>query len=217
MKGIKKRIESQSPQIEFSEINIPDKNRIGTGSYLTVIKPNYLNKKEPIISIMFNPPSFQISVNINPATRKIPIMLGKVDGSDPISVKTFLLPERISKLNSYTFKVTFKDWKILELFMNEKSLETTKNLSINQIIREINLNDIIPKAISMRQGFMNYNINRKQFLKKQMELLEKLFPQDWFAKKPNINHPAYTRWKFCKGIIEQGGLLRMNMIKKQQN
>ena len=43
------RIENPSPQIKYSEINIPDQNNLGTGFYITALKSNYLYKKDPII------------------------------------------------------------------------------------------------------------------------------------------------------------------------
>jgi len=182
MEGMKKRFENPSPQIEYSEINIPTKSKISTGSYLIVVKPNFLNRKEVISSIMLNPPIFQISVNINPSTKKIPILLGRADSSTSISKKTFILPEIISEQISYNFKVTFKDWNILELYMNGKSLKNINN---------------------------QYNFNRVDFFMKHVDILEKVFPKDFFNKGEKIDHPAYSQWMLCKKIIKQKGIVKL--------
>lgn len=188
MNKLKKRIENPSPQIKYSEINIPDQNKIGTGFYITAIKPNYLYKKDPIFSIMYNPPIFQISVNINPSTQKIPVMLGRID---PISSKIFLLPEKIPMSNLYVFKATFRDWKILELSMNGKPLEII-NYDRIQATKE----NTVP------------SIDNIKFFEKHMELLKVVFSEDFFSNIKNETHPAYIRRQLCKNIIEQKGIIK---------
>jgi len=182
------RIENPNPHIKYSEINIPDQSKTGTGFYITAIKSNYLNKKDPIVSIMYNPSLFQISVNINPATHKIPVMLGR---ENPISTKIFLLPEKIPKSKLYVFKVTFKDWEILELSMNGKPLEIMNNDGI-QVIKE----NGIP------------TINNIKFFEKHLEILEEVFLKDFFSNTKNETHPAYIRGQLCKKIIEQKGIIK---------
>lgn len=40
---------------------------------------------------------------------------------------------------------------------------------------------------------------------KEKEILEWLFPNGWFARKENENHPAYKEWQMCNQIIQWGG------------
>ena len=95
---------------------------LGTGQYTTVLQPNALAKRDPIISLALNPPMFQISVNINPATNEIPVLLGKADGSPPASQKIFTLPQNIRLADAYTFEAFFENWQIKELTLNEVNL-----------------------------------------------------------------------------------------------
>jgi hypothetical protein len=45
------------------------------------------------------------------------------------------------------------------------------------------------------------------FVKQHKEILEKLFPPDWF-QTPRSDHLAYQQWAFCKRILDQGGVLQ---------
>ncbi len=68
---------------------------------------------------MLNPPVFQISLNLNPSTGEIPVLLGAANGSDPTSRKTYIFPENVSISDSHEFVVTFKNWEITGLFMDK--------------------------------------------------------------------------------------------------
>ncbi len=129
MPEIKHRQENASPEIEYAEIYIPDDRVLGTGSFKTVIKPGGLSKKKVVSSIMINVPAFQISINFNPPTREIPVLLGFANGSDPISRKVYLFPENMSVSDSHEFEVTFKNWGITGLFMDKVSLGLKEDLS----------------------------------------------------------------------------------------
>lgn len=118
MTEIRNRQNNPGTGIKYNEIYIPNDQNLGTGTYTTVLQPNALAKPDPIISIIINVPVFQLSVNINPATRKIPVLLGKADNSPPSSRQDFNLPENIILSASYKFEVNFADWKINELILN---------------------------------------------------------------------------------------------------
>lgn len=122
MAEIRDRQNNPGPGINYSEIYIPDDQNLGTGKYTTVLQPDALAKKDPILSIALNAPIFQISVNINPATKEIPVLLGKADGSPPVSRKVFKLPQNIELTDAYTFKALFENWQVKELTMNAVSL-----------------------------------------------------------------------------------------------
>jgi hypothetical protein len=125
MKEIRHRQQGGNPEIEYSEIYIPNDKDLGTGTFTTVLKINALLKNNPIISIMINIPIFQISVNINPQTREIPVLLGKADGTDPISKKIFLIsPEDMARNRIYV--ASFKNWEITDLSANGIELKEKK-------------------------------------------------------------------------------------------
>ena len=122
MAEIRNRQNNPRPGIDYSEIYIPNDQDLGTGTYTTVLQPNALAKKDPIMSLALNAPVFQISVNINPATEEIPVLLGKADGSPPISRKVFNLPQNIELTDAYTFEARFENWQVTELTLNGVSL-----------------------------------------------------------------------------------------------
>jgi hypothetical protein len=122
MAEIRHRQHGGSPEIEYSEIYIPDDKVLGTGSFTTILKPNALSKKNPIISLMVNVPIFQISVNINPQTKEIPVLLGKADGTDPISKKIYMILSDIDMVKSSTFVAHFENWEITGLSINGSEL-----------------------------------------------------------------------------------------------
>lgn len=122
MTEIKYRQPNSSPEIQYGEIHIPDDENLGTGTFATLLKPNVLSSTKVISSIMINRPKFQISVNINPGSRKIPVLLGKADGTDPISSQTFLLPPNADSTKAYKFVVIFENWQIINLEMDGVAL-----------------------------------------------------------------------------------------------
>jgi len=118
MPEIKHRQDKASPEIEYSEIYMPDDRHLGTGSFRTVIKPNAFSAGKAISTIMIQVPVFQISVNFNPSTKEIPTLLGLADGSESISKKTFLFPKEVNFANAHEFTVTFQNWEIMDLSMD---------------------------------------------------------------------------------------------------
>ncbi len=118
MPEIKHRQVNASPEIEYGEIHIPDDKNLGAGNYKIVIKKGAFSGKKVISSIMINVPVFQISVNFNPATLEIPVLLGRADGSAPISSKTYLFPDYLSISDSHEFKVAFEKWQITGLYFD---------------------------------------------------------------------------------------------------
>lgn len=123
MATIKTRQEKPAPGINYSEIFIPDDRNLGTGKFTTVLQPNALAVKDPIASIILNVPVFQMSININPATKEIPVLLGKADNSPPLSQKVFKLPQNVELSETYVFEATFKNWEVKGLTMNGVSLQ----------------------------------------------------------------------------------------------
>lgn len=122
MPSIRHRRPEASPEIEYGEVYIPDDRNLGTGEFTTLLRPSALSKSRAIFSIMVNPPAFQISVNINPGTRETPVLLGKADGSDPVSRKVFILPPSVDSAVKHRFVARFEEWQITSLEMDGEQL-----------------------------------------------------------------------------------------------
>ncbi|MDP8241097.1 MAG: hypothetical protein P9X24_18555 [Candidatus Hatepunaea meridiana] len=101
--------------VEYGEIDIPNDKFLGTGSFTMLLKPNAININSIISSQMVNVPVFQISLNINLNESIVSVLLGKADGSDPLSRKEFLLPKDIDGKPSHKFIANFVDWQITSL------------------------------------------------------------------------------------------------------
>lgn len=125
MPEIKRRQINPCPEIDYAEIHIPDDRNLGTGSFINVTKRGALSSGKAISSIMINLPVFQISVNFNPSTKEIPVLLGLANGSDAISKKTYLFPEIVSVSDSHEFETTFENWEITGLYMDRTLLQET--------------------------------------------------------------------------------------------
>ena len=117
MPEIRNRQDDASPEIEYSEILIPSDEDLGTGDFTTVLRPNVLPATKRIASTMINPPSFQISVTVNP-NGIIAVLLGKVDGRDPLSKKYFTLPPNVDPAISHELVARFEGWQTVDLELN---------------------------------------------------------------------------------------------------
>ncbi len=124
MPEIRHRQVNASPEIEYAEIYIPDDKILGTGSFKTVINPGGLAKGKVVSSIMINLPVFQISVNLNPSTGEIPVLLGLADNSAPISSRTFIFPDDVDFSDKHEFEVTFESWRVVKLCMDGITLRS---------------------------------------------------------------------------------------------
>ncbi|MFC2071214.1 hypothetical protein ACFLUU_00640 [Chloroflexota bacterium] len=127
MPEIKHRQVDAAPEIIFAEIHIPDDKHLGTGSFTTLIKPGALLSGKAVSSIMINVPILQISLNVNPLTGEIPVLLGFADGSDPLSRKVFFFPKTADLSTSHEFRATFDNWEIGELVMDSLSLDVKES------------------------------------------------------------------------------------------
>lgn len=127
MAEIKSREQNPISGIEYSEIIIPDEQNLGTGTFTTVLQPDAMVKTNPIISSIVNNPVFKMFVNINIVTKEATVLLGKADDSPASSREIFRLPKKINTKETHRFGAIFKDWKVKELKMNGKKLETVSS------------------------------------------------------------------------------------------
>ena len=123
MSEIKHRLLNTGPDIEYTEIYIPDENNLGTGQFTTVLKEGALSKNNPIASMIVKRPVFQMSVNINPQTSKTPVVLGRADEPKPKDEVIFSLPGNLDKTTKHAFVAEFEEWKIRHLKLDDISLE----------------------------------------------------------------------------------------------
>ena len=123
MAGIESHDKKPVPGVEYSEIQIPDDNNLGTGTFTTMLEPNALAKINPIISSIQNEPVFQLIVSINLAIESVTAMIGKADDTPPLSRKVFSLPKEIAVKDAHRFDVLFKDWQIEETAIDGVKLE----------------------------------------------------------------------------------------------
>lgn len=195
--AIEHRQEHPSPEIEYSLISIRDENDLGTGRFTTLLKPNVLSTSRAILSVVVNVPVFQISVNTNPDTGEVPVLLGKADGTDPISRKVFLLPANISSVIAHEIVASFKNWQVTGLELDGKLLVKKK-----------------PPELQLRHfeisGRGSDRVNPKIFFEAHERILEELFGREWFLEdeKRKSSHPAYKSWKLCTKLIAQNGIVK---------
>ena len=150
---IHKRQNNPGPGIDYGEIYISDGQYLGTGRYTLALQPNALVNQKVIAGIMINQPIFQISVNINPGTKEVPVLLGRADGSDPISQKLFSLPQNIGLAGTHRFEAIFEGWEIKALKMNGMSLPVkTQSGSINFWVDPAKNPKIFQKGINYKFG-----------------------------------------------------------------
>ncbi len=114
MPEIRQQRPGGSGAMERAEIHIPDDKDLGTGTFTSVSRPDSLPSPKVIVSSMVNPPSFQLSLTINPSGT-IPVLLGRADGSPPKSSKKYRLPSELDSSKSHELLVRFKSWEITSL------------------------------------------------------------------------------------------------------
>ena len=122
MAALKHRQNKPSPQIKYSELELPEEKDFGTGRFTSVLKKQALRTPE-IVSIIFDPSRFQLSVKLNTHTKQIPVGLGKAVGTPLVSSKTFLLPQGLFVADTHTLVCEFKDWKIVSLTLDDIELK----------------------------------------------------------------------------------------------
>lgn len=129
MAEVASRMENPSPGILFQEIHIPDDADLGTGTFrFQVSQEALIPPAEPesttLAAGVVNRPSFQLSVSVNPDTRRIPIQLGRADGTPPLANRVFALPSELDPRAAHEFSVVFRGWAVVALEMDGRELES---------------------------------------------------------------------------------------------
>lgn len=118
VKPIVRRQLNASPEIAYAEIHIPDDTDLGTGRFTTVLNARALESQRHIASAMVNQPRFQISVTLNCDTRRIPVLLGRADGTPPASGRVFALP-KTDPGAEHSLVAHFRDWEVTGLDLDD--------------------------------------------------------------------------------------------------
>lgn len=126
MPGMHHRQDRPGPGIEYSEIIIPEEKDLGTGEFTTAVESVALANPSPLVARLIKAPHFQLSLNINPAVSRIPVLLGRADSNEPTSRVVFELDHARVRPGSNVFTVRFRGWLIQQLFMNGKPLPLDK-------------------------------------------------------------------------------------------
>lgn len=122
MPEIKSREAKPIPGVDYSEIHIPDEKEIGTGTFTTVLESGALSKINPIVSSIQNEPIFLMIVSINIAIDQVTVMIGKSHNTSPLDRKVFNIPKDIDLKKTNDFTVSFSNWDIKDMKLNEKKL-----------------------------------------------------------------------------------------------
>jgi hypothetical protein len=120
---IKVQQPGKAPEIASAEIQIPDDADLGTGSFSTSFKRGASWTTKSFMSVMMNPPAFQITATTNP-NREVPVLLGRADGSDPMSRVVFILPASIDESAPHVLRVDFSRWRIVSASFDGAPLTT---------------------------------------------------------------------------------------------
>ncbi len=182
-----------SPEIEYSILSIPNENDYGAGRYSIFLKPNVLLSPKVIAGIAINIPIFQISLKLDSVTQEITSLIGKSDGSDPLSFGVFLIPSDFNASIPHEISADFDRWQVTALKMDGIKL-TEKDLR--------GLSEILPEK--------QFQGSPELFFDSIRRLLEDLFGDEWFinAEPKNSGHPAFKSWMLCKKLTEQKGSLK---------
>jgi len=123
MGEVKSREEKPLPGIEYSEIQIPDEDNIGTGSFITMLDPKAMGKVNPLMSTIVNKPFFQLIVSVNSAEDEITVLLGKADDTPALSRKVYKVPKDIDTDKAILLHTFFNEWEIQALEMDGTKLK----------------------------------------------------------------------------------------------
>jgi hypothetical protein len=126
MDPIHHRQDNPSPQVEYSEIDIPDGQNFGTGRYTVQLKPHALALQTTFVSAASKAPDFQVSLAVNPANREVIVLVGRADSPVPVSATAFVLPETVEHQLSHVVQVDYQNWAPKEVRFDGVALELRK-------------------------------------------------------------------------------------------
>lgn len=126
MPAMHHRHERPGPGIEYSEIKIPEEQDLGTGEFVAGVTSAALANPTPLVARLIKSPHFQLSLNINSAISRIPVLLGRADSNEPSSRVVFALDHARIKQGTNVFTVKFRGWLVQQLLLNGEPLALDK-------------------------------------------------------------------------------------------
>ncbi len=123
---IKHQQPSDSPEISFAEIHIPDDEDLGTGTFTTTFVPSVLPPVKAI-GLMVKSPTFQISVTVNP-NLNVNVNLGLADGTRPKDSGSFFLPKEIEPSIAPVLTIRFAKWCIVSATLDGDPLTSLETI-----------------------------------------------------------------------------------------
>jgi len=109
-----------SPEITSSEIQIPDDQDWGTGTFTVVLKPTWLPHTNVIAAAIINAPRFQLTATFNP-NGELPVLLGSAEA--PRSRVTFVVPP-VKQRRPHVLRIEFAAWQVFAAFLDDVPLKT---------------------------------------------------------------------------------------------
>ena len=110
MPEIRVRKPDVCPEVASCEIHIPDDADLGAGTFTTALQPGVLLGNQTIVSVMNNPPVFEIKATFN-TNRAIVVTLGRAD-APPRHTAVYLLPPGLDLTQPHALVVEFLGWSI---------------------------------------------------------------------------------------------------------
>jgi hypothetical protein len=163
---LRQRQVSPTPDVEFSEVWIPNPDQIGTGEFRFQLKNNSLVGERIIVAGVYHEPIFQITATANVKKSELAVLIGRADVSDPISGKAFALPENLIPSETHEFTIQFQDWVIQSALMSGAALEMTMNL----------VDESVESTPALFPNWVNEGDDKKEVENQQNQLIFRLHP-----------------------------------------
>ena len=126
-----KKIPSSVPEIKKTTLFLNSEKDINEGKFETILRSGVLSRHIPIVSLIFNVPIFQLSVNLNPQNTppRCIVLIGKPIEDIPRDRKIFLIPNEVMSDTNTEHKIIvyWNNWNIIKLEIN-KEIITESNI-----------------------------------------------------------------------------------------
>lgn len=119
-------IPSSSLEIKKSILSLNSEKDIKKGKFETILNIGSLSHYKPIVSLIFNDPIFQLSVNLNPQNNppRCVVLIGIPREDTPRDRKVFSISTKIIEdvKTEHSIVVCWENWKILRLEINGEAM-----------------------------------------------------------------------------------------------
>ena len=118
-----------SPPIEFSEIEIPNDTDFGTGSLCLKLRKDSVSPTEIVVFHTGKQPEFQISLTISYQKDELLALLGRADGSLPLSAREFSLASLNWRATRDPITVLFAGWMLTSVTCGTTTISDSREWS----------------------------------------------------------------------------------------